>query len=196
MTQHHAGPTDVTHLEGLLSRRRLFSLGLGAAAAAVALSPRLASASLPTGGNRVLGFYNEHTGEAVKATYWENGQYDPAALKDINFILRDHHNDEVTSIDVHLLDLLTELHRRSGSKQAFQVVCGYRSPQTNAILASEGGGVARNSLHVSGKAIDIRVADRSPRQIRDCAKLLRLGGVGYYPRAAFVHVDSGPIRYW
>jgi uncharacterized protein YcbK (DUF882 family) len=151
---------------------------------------------MPTSGSRVLGFYNEHTGEAVKATYWENGQYDAGVLKDINFILRDHHNDEVTSIDVHLLDLLTELHRRSGSTQAFQVVCGYRSPQTNAILASEGGGVARNSLHVEGKAIDIRVADRSPRQVRDCAKSLRLGGVGYYPRAAFVHVDSGPIRYW
>jgi uncharacterized protein YcbK (DUF882 family) len=196
MTQINAGSTDVTTSGTLLTRRKLFGLGLGAAATTAFFRPSLALASMPTSGSRVLGLYNEHTGEAVKATYWENGQYDPAALKDINFILRDHHNDEVTSIDVHLLDLLTELHRRSGSTKAFQVVCGYRSPQTNAILASEGGGVARNSLHVEGKAIDIRVADRSPRQVRDCAKSLRLGGVGYYPRAAFVHVDSGPIRYW
>jgi uncharacterized protein YcbK (DUF882 family) len=194
MTQHHAGSFDAIQNGTLLTRRRLFSLGLGAAA--VTLSPRLSWASMPTSGSRTIGLYNEHTGEAVKATYWENGHYDPAALKDINFLLRDHHNDEVTSIDVHLIDLLTELHRRSNSTQAFQVVCGYRSPQTNAILASEGGGVARNSLHVEGKAIDIRVADRSPRQMRDCAKSLRLGGVGYYPRAAFVHVDTGPIRYW
>jgi uncharacterized protein YcbK (DUF882 family) len=194
MTQQHAGSPFVGGDSKLLTRRKLFGLGLGATA--VTLMPSLAEASMPNKGSRILGLYNEHTGEAVKATYWENGQYDGAALKDINFILRDHHNDEVTSIDVHLLDLLTELHRRSGSKQAFQIVCGYRSPQTNAFLAAEGEGVARNSLHMDGKAIDIRVADRAPRQIRDCAKSLRLGGVGYYPHAAFVHVDTGAIRYW
>lgn len=194
MTQHHADSPAATASGKLLTRRTLFGLGLGATA--VTLMPRFAQASMPTTGSRLLGLYNEHTGEAVKATYWENGHYDPAALKDINFILRDHHNDEVTSIDVRLLDLLSELHRRSGSKQAFQIVCGYRSPQTNALLAAEGDGVARNSLHMEGKAIDIRVADRTPRQVRDCAKSLRLGGVGYYPRAAFVHVDTGAIRYW
>jgi uncharacterized protein YcbK (DUF882 family) len=158
--------------------------------------PSFAEASMPVKGSRTLGLCNEHTGEKFKAVYWENGQYDAGALKDINFILRDHHNDEVTTIDVHLLDLLTELHRRSGSKQAFQIVCGYRSPQTNALLAAEGEGVAHNSLHMNGQAIDIRVGDRTPRQIRDCAKSLRLGGVGYYPHAAFVHVDTGAIRYW
>ncbi|HVJ34635.1 MAG TPA: DUF882 domain-containing protein [Terriglobia bacterium] len=160
------------------------------------LMPRFAEAAMPTAGSRTLRLCNEHTGEAVNATYWENGQYDTGALKDINFILRDHHNDEVTTIDTHLLDLLSNLHRRSGSKQPFQVVCGYRSPQTNAILASERSGAASNSLHVVGQAIDIRLADRTPRQIRDCAKSLRLGGVGYYPRAAFVHVDTGSVRYW
>ncbi|HVJ41490.1 MAG TPA: DUF882 domain-containing protein [Dongiaceae bacterium] len=177
-----------------MTRRRLLGLGLGAAS--MTLLPRFAEAAMPTAGSRALHLCNEHTGEAVNATYWENGRYDAVALKDINFILRDHHNDEVTTIDVQLLDLLSTLHRRSGSKQAFQVVCGYRSPQTNAILVSESRGVASNSLHVVGKAIDIRLADRTPRQIRDCAKSLRLGGVGYYPRAAFVHVDTGSVRYW
>jgi len=200
MRQYLAGASTAlpvigdTTTDTLLTRRKLLGFGLGATA--LTMMPGLAQAALPTSGARVLGLYNEHTGEAVKATYWENGKYDPAALKDINFILRDHHNDEVIDIDVHLLDLLTELHRRSGSSQAYQVVCGYRSPQTNAILASEGGGVARNSLHVEGKAIDIRVADRTPRQMRDAAKTLHLGGVGYYPRAHFVHIDTGPIRYW
>jgi uncharacterized protein YcbK (DUF882 family) len=194
MTQHHAGSSLAIAGNKLLTRRKLFGLGLGATA--VTLMPRFAEASMPVKGNRTLGLYNEHTGESFKAVYWENGEYDAGALKDINFILRDHHNDEVTSIDVHLLDLLTELHRRSGSKQAFQIVCGYRSPQTNALLAAEGEGVAHNSLHMDGKAIDIRVGDRSPRQVRDCAKSLHLGGVGYYPHAAFVHVDTGAVRYW
>lgn len=194
MIQHRANVSVATQESLLLSRRQLFGWGLGATA--VGLIPRLSHAAIPKTGSRVLRLYNEHTGEAVKATYWENGHYDRAALKSINFILRDHHNDEVIDIDLHLLDLLTELHRRSGSSQPFQVVCGYRSPQTNAILAAENGGVARNSLHMEGKAIDIRVADRTPRQIRDCAKSLHLGGVGYYPQAAYVHVDTGAVRYW
>lgn len=171
-------------------------LGLGLGAAAANLLPGFTQAAVLAAGSRNLQLCNEHTGEAVNVTYWENGHYDPRALKEINFILRDHHNDEVTDIDPRLLDLLSNLHRRVGSKQPFQVVCGYRSPQTNALLVSEHGGVASNSLHMVGKAIDIRLADRNPRQVRDAAKSLRLGGVGYYARPAFVHVDTGSVRYW
>jgi uncharacterized protein YcbK (DUF882 family) len=177
-----------------MTRRKMLGLGLGAAA--MTLVPGLAEAAMPAAGSRTLQLCNEHTGEAVNATYWENGQYDPRALKEIDFILRDHHNDEVIGVDTHLLDLLNKLHRQVGSKQPFQVVCGYRSPQTNAILASENGSVAANSFHTVGRAIDIRLADRTPRQVRDAAKSLHLGGVGYYPRAHFVHVDTGSVRYW
>ncbi|TXH32490.1 MAG: DUF882 domain-containing protein [Rhodospirillaceae bacterium] len=199
------GPADTQSLEEspasplIINRRRL--LGLGLAAGAAGLLPNLAMpgsayAALPKSGNRTLGFYNTHTDEQLKATYWSNGRYDKGALKDINFILRDHRNNEVMPIDTKLLDLLTDLHRRSGSTKAIQIVCGYRSPQTNAMLVKTSRGVAKNSLHMQGKAIDIRLADVSVRDLRDTALGMKQGGVGYYPRSAFVHVDTGKVRHW
>ncbi|MDY0884171.1 DUF882 domain-containing protein [Dongia soli] len=198
-------PTDAHSQEDsptcplIINRRRL--LGAGLAASAAGLLPNLvipgsAYAALPNSGNRTLGFYNTHTDEQLKATYWSNGRYDKGALKDINYILRDHRNNEIMRMDVKLLDLLTDLHRRSGSTKAFQIVCGYRSPQTNAMLVKMSSGVAKNSLHMQGKAIDIRLADVSVRELRDTALGMRQGGVGYYPRSAFVHVDTGEVRHW
>lgn len=180
----------------LVTRRRLLGLGAGLGAAAVTGLPRLAAAALPATGNRALGFYNTHTGETLKATYWANGRYDKGALKDINFILRDHRTNEVMPIDLQLLDLLTELHRRTRSNQAFQIISGYRSPQSNALLASESGGVAKKSLHMQGKAIDIRLADVDLSDLRGTAMAMKQGGVGYYPKSAFVHVDTGRVRAW
>jgi uncharacterized protein YcbK (DUF882 family) len=192
-------PSQDPQFTASLSRRRLLGLGMAAGAAGLlssAILPGSAYAALPATGNRTLGFYNTHTGEQLKATYWSNGRYDRGALKDINYILRDHRNNEVMRIDVKLLDLLTDLHRRSGSTKAFQIVCGYRSPQTNAMLAKMSSGVAKNSLHMQGKAIDIRLADVSVRDLRDTALGMKQGGVGYYPRSAFVHVDTGNVRHW
>ncbi|MET1029185.1 MAG: DUF882 domain-containing protein [Dongiaceae bacterium] len=191
MTRNEIKLPQIPHI---MSRRNL--LGLGLAATALTLVPQFAEAALPNSGNRTLAFYNTHTGEALKATYWANGRYDKGALKDINFILRDHRNNEVMRIDPHLLDLLTELHRRTASRKPIEIVCGYRSPATNAMLVTMSSGVARNSLHMQGKAIDIRVADVSTRELRDAAMSMQMGGVGYYPRSDFVHVDTGKVRHW
>src|SRR6185437_3289416 len=131
-----------------------------------------------------------------KTVYWEDGRYVPEAMRHINWLLRDFRADLVHPIDPHLLDLLADLHGRLQTREPFQVISGYRSPQTNAMLASLGDGVAQNSLHLDGKAIDIRVPGRHLRYVRAAALSLRRGGVGYYPHSDFVHVDTGRVRTW
>jgi uncharacterized protein YcbK (DUF882 family) len=178
----------------VLGRRRL--LGFGVATAVGALIPARAWASLPASPERSLAFVNTHTNETLKATYWRNGAPDRGALTDINHILRDFRTGDVFAMDVKLLDLLTELHRRTGSKQPFQIISGYRSPKTNSTLAAESSGVATHSLHMDGMAIDIRLADVPLRTLHDTAVAMKLGGVGIYPQSNFVHVDTGRVRYW
>jgi|SRR5581483_11709870 len=190
-------PLDSSHQTPALSsigRRRLLSLG--AAAAASALLPARAWASLPPAPERSLAFYNTHTNETLKATYWRNGTADHGALAEINHILRDFRTGDVFSMDVNLLNLLTELHRRTGSQQPFQIISGYRSPKTNATLAAESNGVAKHSMHMDGKAIDIRLSDVPLKTLHDTAVAMKLGGVGMYPESNFVHVDTGRVRYW
>jgi uncharacterized protein YcbK (DUF882 family) len=145
---------------------------------------------------RMLRFYNLHTGESLKTVYWENGEYDPDELDRVNYILRDFRANEIKPIDPALLDLLVGIQKRLGTSQPFQVVSGYRSPLTNAMLHANSEGVAVHSLHLEGKAIDICVEGRSLSQIRRAAWKLQGGGVGYYPRTGFVHVDTGRIRWW
>ena len=152
---------DSTFSRTLLGRRRVIAFGLGAAAMAIAGPLRGALAAMPQSGERTLGLVSTHTNEKIMATYWRNGVYDTGALKDINHVLRDHRSGEVAQMDRHLLDLLAELHRRTGSRKPFQIISGYRSPKTNAMLASASGGVAKRSLHMDAKAIDIRLHDAS-----------------------------------
>jgi uncharacterized protein YcbK (DUF882 family) len=178
-----------------LARRRLLGLGL-AAAATGALAPASAWAALPSAPDRSLAFHNTHTDEKLAAVYWRNGAADQGALTEINHILRDFRTGDVFRMDVKLLDLLAELHRRTGSKQPFQIISGYRSPKTNSMLASESNGVATHSLHMDGMAIDIRVADVKLKTLHDTAVAMKLGGVGMYPASDFVHVDTGRVRYW
>jgi uncharacterized protein YcbK (DUF882 family) len=182
-----------------LGRRRF--LGLGVAAAAVALSPLRANAALaakkvPV---RSLSFFNTHTGERLITTYCCNGRYEPQALKQINHILRDWRVDQVKPIDPKLLDLLHELSGTLEVDSPFHIISGYRSPVTNATLREKGGahtGVATQSLHMLGKAIDIRVPGVKLEHLRGAARSLMLGGVGYYPGSNFVHVDTGRVRSW
>ena len=178
----------------LLGRRRLLRMGL--AAATTAIAPAGAWASLPPSPDRSLAFYNTHTNETLKATYWRNGTADHGALTEINHILREFRTGDVFSMDVNLLNLLSELHRRTGSQQPFQIISGYRSPKTNATLAAESNGVAKHSMHMDGKAIDIRLADVPLKTLHDTAVAMKLGGVGMYPESNFVHVDTGRVRYW
>ena len=191
-------------LEAQFSRRSF--LGVAAAAAAAALvpgrvmgatlgaAPRLASAP-----DRSLSFFHTHTGERLTTAYCCEGAYVPAALADVNHVLRDFRANAVKPIDPNLLDLLFQLNGALGTDQPFHVISGYRTPETNAMLQERGGshsGVATHSLHIDGKAIDIRVPGIKLEHLRDVANSLRIGGVGFYPASNFVHVDTGRVRYW
>ncbi|HYL59130.1 MAG TPA: DUF882 domain-containing protein [Candidatus Acidoferrales bacterium] len=145
---------------------------------------------------RTLKFYNLHTGESLNTTYWENGSYNPEELNRVNYILRDFRANEIKPIDPALLDLLSRIQTQLGTSESFQVISGYRSPLTNAMLHSNSEGVAVHSLHIDGKAIDISVPGRSLAQLRGAALAMKSGGVGYYPRTGFVHVDTGRVRWW
>jgi uncharacterized protein YcbK (DUF882 family) len=180
------------------TRRGFLKLGAFAAATALA-SPALASvAPHPMSPEKHISFYNLHTGEDLRALYWERGTYLPDALQEINYILRDFRTGEIIDIDAGLLDLLWSLGRKVGMNpaRAFHVVSGYRSPETNEMLRRHNRGVAKNSLHMAGKAADIRVPGYSLAALRKAALELRAGGVGYYPSSRFLHVDTGPVRLW
>jgi uncharacterized protein YcbK (DUF882 family) len=148
---------------------------------------------------RALSFFNTHTGERLKTTYCTGGSYLPDSLKDLNYILRDFRANEIKPIDPRVFDLLHELGGTLETDQPFHIISGYRSPHTNAILRERGGaatGVASHSLHMDGQAIDIRVPGVKLNHLRDAARALKIGGVGFYPDLNFVHVDVGRVRYW
>jgi len=179
--------------ERTISRRRFLRMGMLATVAGI--SPRLAfgESRCP---ERLLAFYNTHTGENLKTVYWFNGNYLPEGLKEIDLILRDHRTGEIKNIDPRLLDLLFALHGELGASEPFHIISGYRSAATNALLRSISDGIATNSLHLDGKAADIRVPGIAVSALRQAAIALQGGGVGYYPRSDFVHVDIGRVRYW
>lgn len=145
---------------------------------------------------RSLGFSHLHTGERLAVEYMSRGAYVPDALASINHLLRDFRTSDVHPIDPALLDLLHALAMATGSRRPFEVISGYRSPATNDRLRGLSGGVASGSLHMKGQAIDIRVADVRLAALRDAARALRRGGVGYYEASNFVHVDTGRVRRW
>jgi len=172
-------------------------LRVGAIAAAQLVVPAAALARTTVQlRRRSLKFYALHTGESLTTTYWENGRYIPSELDRVNYILRDFRANEVKPIDPALLDLLTQIQHRLSTNESFQVISGYRSPVTNAMLHANSEGVAVHSLHIEGKAIDISVPGRSLEQLRGAALAQRSGGVGYYPKTGFVHVDTGRVRFW
>jgi uncharacterized protein YcbK (DUF882 family) len=145
---------------------------------------------------RVVSFRHLHTDEALNIVYWAEGHYVPEALKQINHVLRDHRTGDVKRIDPQLVDLLYIMGRRLGTSKPFHVVSGYRSPATNAMLRRNSRRVAKTSLHMQGKAIDIRIPGFEPRTLAQLARGMGSGGVGFYPRSNFIHVDVGPVRYW
>nr|MBP7954298.1 DUF882 domain-containing protein [Nitrosomonas sp.] len=143
-----------------------------------------------------LSFLNLHTGERTRATYWANGRYIPEGMRAINHVLRDHRTGDRYTIDPDLFDVLYLLQHKLGTRQEFHVISAYRSPATNAKLAEQNGGVAKNSMHTHGKAIDIRLPGRKLSDLRTAALSLQMGGVGYYPSSNFVHLDTGNYRFW
>jgi uncharacterized protein YcbK (DUF882 family) len=173
--------------------RRDVLIGGFAAVAANVVRPAFAQA---VAGARSLAFENLHTGEKLHVEYWNGGTYVPDALGAVNRILRDFRSGEVFPIEPTLLDLLDTLRAKLDTASAIQVISGYRSPVTNAKLHEASSGVAANSLHMRGMAIDIRIGGRALPTVRAAALSLHAGGVGYYPRSEFVHVDVGRVRTW
>ncbi|MBX3500730.1 MAG: DUF882 domain-containing protein [Alphaproteobacteria bacterium] len=167
---------------------------LCAASARPALTPHLAGADGQR--SRTLSLFNPSTRESVTVAYWRDGAYVPDALKRLNHLLRDGTSGRVVAIDPRLFDILWLTRQRLGSTAAYHVLSGYRSRQSNAFLAIISSGVADDSLHIRGRAIDVVLPDRSAAQLRAAAIELGMGGVGYYPRTGFVHLDTGPFRRW
>lgn len=175
------------------SRRHFVRFGLTALACSVA-TPALAVPRL--NGLRALSFHNLHTDERLHVDYWRDGNYDRKALGKINHVLRDHYSGDVYPMNVRLMDLLYDLQHRLGNSGAIEIISGYRSPKTNLHLAHLSGGVAHNSYHMRGMAIDLRMNGTSLTKIHKTAMTMRRGGVGFYPDSQFVHVDVGPVRTW
>jgi len=147
-------------------------------------------------GERKLSLYNIHTGEYFYGTYWADGAYLGESLKIINRFMRDYRTDEIRDIDIRLLDLVYTIQRSIGGEEPFQVISGYRSHKTNDLLLKQGHQVARNSFHIKGQAVDIYQPCIPLKELRKLAMQSKVGGVGYYPRHNFIHVDTGPVRYW
>lgn len=174
--------------------RRQFLTHSGLLAAGLCL-PAAARAALAAPA-KSLSFYNTHTGEAARSVFWADGEYLPDGLAEINKVLRDHRSGEIAAIDPRLLTLLDQLTSITKPGGTLHVISGYRSPHTNQLLAEQSGGVAKRSLHMDGKAIDVRIPGLPLTQLRDCALALRGGGVGYYAQSQFVHLDTGRVRSW
>jgi uncharacterized protein YcbK (DUF882 family) len=176
-----------------LGRRQLLRL-VGAALGAGVASPAIAN--IEKADFRSVALHNLHTGERAEIDYWVDGNYVPDALQSVNHLLRDYRNGEVHAIAPNLLDLVALLQRRVGSSAEVQVISGYRSPATNAIMHEHSAGVAAHSLHMQGMAMDIRLGDIALDRLHAAALAMRAGGVGYYPSLDFVHVDVGRVRQW
>jgi uncharacterized protein YcbK (DUF882 family) len=174
-------------------RRHFLQSGAASAALVATLGH---SQALAAAGIRRVAFQNLHTGEALEAVYWEKGAYAPDVLARVNHVLRDFRTGDVHPIHPGLLDLLDGLRARAGTREPYSVISGYRSPKTNAMLHEDTPGVASNSLHMQGMAVDIRLGDVDLAKLHQAALTLRKGGVGFYPGSDFVHVDVGPVRQW
>ncbi len=170
---------------------------LTVAGAALSFAP-VALAALPAqNGARSLSFMHTHTREKLRIVYAVGDTYVPEALKKLNHLLRDHHSGQIGRMDPKIFDLLYRLKQTLGTDSSFQIISGFRCPTTNAKLRRKGGGgVAKQSLHMEGRALDIRLSDVSLADLRDAAKASRRGGVGFYPKDGFVHVDTGTVRSW
>ena len=180
-----------------LARRRFLrrTVQLGAAAVLPAFSARAALASVPDA--RGLALVHTHTHEKIDLMYADGERYLPAALGSLNRFLRDHYTGDIGLMDPQIYDQLHRVQQLLGSKSAFEVISGYRCPATNANLRqTRSGGVARHSLHMEGRAIDVRLPGVPLADLHEAALSLRGGGVGFYPREQFVHLDTGRVRNW
>lgn len=176
--------------------RRISGVAVACAAAVVAPGVVQEALASPVPRKRVLFLENLHTGKRLEIAYAVNGRYTPEALKTLNRFLRDPVSGDTTRMDPRLFDLLYLLWVRLGAMNPYHVVSAYRSPATNALMRRKSRAVARNSYHTRGKAVDVYLPGVSLGRLREAALAARMGGVGFYPRDGFVHLDTGPVRHW
>ena len=162
----------------------------------VALAIVPVAATVSKTDERQLSFYHTHTSESLTVTYYRDGEYVPSALAELNHFLRDFRTDDAVNMDPAVFDILYDIQIASGSVGTYQIISAYRSPATNEMLRGNSNGVARNSQHLLGRAIDVRLTDLDTAELRDVALSLQRGGVGYYSKSDFVHVDTGRVRQW
>jgi uncharacterized protein YcbK (DUF882 family) len=179
-----------------LKRRAFIKLGIASTAACLVPGGALAAIDNLIAPSRRLSFYNLHTNERLNVCYYRQGAYCPDALSKINIILRDHRTGEIQPIDLRLLDLLYAISREIDRQSPFYVISGYRSPKSNTRLRRKSKGVASRSLHMQGKAIDVRLPDYDTAKLKNAVAAMKVGGVGYYPKPNFVHIDTGRVRFW
>jgi uncharacterized protein YcbK (DUF882 family) len=180
-----------------LSRRGfLRGLLVGGSVAFVQGLPVRAMASDLVAPDRSIWLVNTHTGEELSTEFFRAGSYADESLTALNHLLRDYRTGDVAPIDPRLFDLLHDMARLADCEPRYEVISGYRSPATNAMLSAQSGGVAKRSLHTQGQAIDVRLVGYRTDRLRDLALSMKSGGVGYYRKSDFIHVDTGRVRTW
>ncbi len=179
-----------------VSRRTLLGMF---AATAVTAAPTFANAFgfLRGGGDfRRIRLYSGRTGESLDTIYWIDGSYVPESVAEITHFMRDWRSGAKRDFDLRAVDIMAAAHRIMETNEPYMLLSGYRSPQTNQMLRARSRGVARNSLHMTAQAADLRMKSRSVSQMARAAAACNAGGVGRYSRSNFVHMDCGPIRTW
>ena len=178
------------------SRRHFLKISASAMLTTLFAHPVLAAVGPGAAEHHILSFYNIHTGEALKTCYRAHGKLIHRAVNRISHIMRDHRTGEIKPVDPKLLDLLHHLVIEIRPRSPISIISGYRSPRTNESLRKITTGVAKKSLHIQGRAIDIRIPGYQTSALRQLAINLHSGGVGYYSKSDFVHLDTGPIKVW
>lgn len=173
-------------------------LGLGLAGVLGSAIPLLCSntAQAANHGSWRVTLQHAHTGDSFSGVYRVGDKYLPDAFERLNYVLRDHRTGQAFPMDPRVIDIVSAVQAKTGRAGPIRILSGYRSPKTNANLRRTTNGVARNSFHMYGQALDIRLEDYNMRRVRDIARSLNIGGVGYYSKSNFVHIDTGTVRSW
>ncbi|MCB9983180.1 MAG: DUF882 domain-containing protein [Rhodospirillales bacterium] len=179
-----------------INRREILKLGLAGTLASIVPLGFGSDASASARNTWRVGFRHAHTGESFNGVYRVDDRYLPEAFERLNYVLRDFRTGEVFPMDPRVVDIISMVQRKASQREPLEILSGYRSPKTNANLRRVSTGVAKNSFHMYGQAIDLHIKGYSTRNLRKIAMDLRAGGVGYYPKSDFIHVDTGTVRSW
>ena len=177
-----------------MNQRRDFLKKSFAVTSTAFISQNLFSLSLPV--DKTLHLYNIHTGESIKATFWAKDHFVESEIRRLDYFFRDYRLNKVADMDINLYRLLYAIQLVGDTKKPVEIISGYRSVQTNEILRKYSRGVAKHSFHTLARAVDFNIKDRYLKDTLKVARKLQVGGVGYYPKSGFIHIDTGRVRFW